>query len=184
MTTDTPLASEPVAPATASGASPVPGTRRWPELLLAVAVVAIGAITILDGMGQPVSRSASGLGAGQFPIIVGILTAVLGAVLVVQVLRGRLGHPDAAEGDLDVRTLHWWQLALSGAAMVGFALTVDVLGYPIAAALTFVAVAIATGARRWLVTSAIAVVLSLGIFYLFTLALRIQLPAGILTGIL
>ena len=184
MTTDAPLASGAAAPAAVPGASPVPDTRRWPELLLAVAVVAIGAITIIDGMGQPASRSASGLGAGQFPIIVGTMTAGLGALLLVQVLRGRLGSPDAAEGDLDVTRLHWWQLALSGAAMVGFALTVDMLGYPIAAALTFVAVAVATGARRWLVTSAIAVVLSLGIFYLFTLALRIQLPAGILTGIL
>ncbi|SDS36633.1 tripartite tricarboxylate transporter TctB family protein [Agrococcus carbonis] len=184
MTTHDPLAPESAAPAAGPGAGPSAGTRRWPELLLAVAVLATGAVTIIDGMGQPASRSASGLGAGQFPIIVGTLTAVLGAILLVQVLRGRLGHPDAAEGDVDVTRVRWWQLALAAAAMVGFALTVDVLGYPIAAAATFVAVAAATGARRWLVMTATAIVLSLGIFYLFTLALRIQLPAGLLAGIL
>ncbi len=170
-----------------SGAIPVAPpapSRRWPELLLGLAVVAIGVVTILDGMSQPPSTSASGLGAGQFPMIVGGLTTVLGMLLVVQILRGRLGHPDAAEGDVDTSRLRWWQLALATAALVLFALTVDVLGYPIAAAITFVAVAFATGAKRWLVTVAIAVVISLGVFYLFTLLLRIQLPAGILTGVL
>ncbi|MCR8671486.1 tripartite tricarboxylate transporter TctB family protein [Agrococcus sp. HG114] len=195
--THEPIASEPGAAhaAPGPGAIPAPGLlvppadepaprRRWPELLIGLAVIAIGVITILDGLSQPASTSASGLGAGQFPIIVGSLTALLGALLVVQVLRGRLGHPDAAEGDVDTAHLRWWQLALTAAALVLFALTVDVLGYPIAAAITFVAVAVATGAKRWLLTIGIAVVLSLGVFYLFTLLLRIQLPAGILTGIL
>lgn len=158
--------------------------RRWPELLLALGVVAIGVVTILDGVSQPASTSASGLGAGQFPIVVGTLTVVLGVLLVVQILRGRLGHPDAAEGDVDTTRLRWRQLALAAAALVLFALTVDVLGYPIAAALAFIGVAVATGAKRWLLTIAIAVVLSLGVFYLFTLLLRIPLPAGILTGVL
>ncbi|WP_306232010.1 tripartite tricarboxylate transporter TctB family protein [Agrococcus beijingensis] len=170
-----------------AGATRVPeagAKRRWPELLLGIAVVAIGIVTILDGLSQPASTSASGLGAGQFPMIVGGLTTGLGILLIVQILRGRLGHPDAAEGDVDASRLHWWQLLLATAALVLFALTVDVLGYPIAAAITFVAVAFATGAKRWLLTIGIAVVLSLGVFYLFTLLLRIQLPAGILTGIL
>lgn len=185
MTTDQ-YASEPgTREVPGSGAVPAGRARpRWPELLLALAVVAIGIVTIADGLSQPASTSASGLGAGQFPIIVGTFTTALGVLLIVQTLRGRLGEPDAAEGDVDVARVRGWQLALAAAALVLFALTVDVLGYPIAAAITFVAVAFATGAKRWVVTAAIAIVLSLGIFYLFTLVLRIQLPAGILTGIL
>lgn len=192
--TNAPVAPESGAAHAASGPGALPVSqdraavpapaRRWPELLLGLAVVAIGVVTILDGLSQPASTSASGLGAGQFPVIVGGLTTALGLLLVVQVLRGRLGHPDAAEGDVDTGRLRWWQLLLATAALVLFALTVDVLGYPIAAALTFVAVAFATGAKRWLLTIGIGVVLSLGVFYLFTLLLRIQLPAGILTGIL
>ncbi|WP_206445895.1 tripartite tricarboxylate transporter TctB family protein [Agrococcus sp. KRD186] len=158
--------------------------HRWPELLLAISVLAIGIVTILDGMSQPVSTSASGLGAGQFPMLVGTFTSALGALLIIQVLRGRLGSPDAAEGDVDITRLHWWQLLLAAAALVFFALTVDVLGYPVAAAITFIGVAVATGARRWLMTIAIGIIMSLGVFYLFTLLLRIQLPAGILTGVL
>ncbi len=161
-----------------------PSGHRWPELIIAIAVIAIGVVTILDGISQPDSTSASGLGAGQFPMLVGGMTAVLGVLLTIQILRGRLGHPDAAEGDVDTSRVRWWQLALAAASLVLFALTVDVLGYPIAAALTFIAVAVATGAKRWWLTVAIAIVMSLGVFYLFTLLLRIQLPAGILTGIL
>ena len=177
-----PAVEETVGPAgaTATGRP----ARRWPELLLAVAVVALGIVTIVDGAGQPVSTSASGIGAGQFPMLVGALTAGLGAILLVQVLRGRVGHPDAAEGDVDVTRMRTWQVALTIASLVGFALTVDVLGYPIAAALAFIGIAVAVGAKRWLVTIAVAVLLSLGIFYLFTLLLRIPLPAGLLQGIL
>lgn len=171
-------------PETAVSSEQRPLQRRWPELLLAIGVLAIGIITIVDGMSQPVSTSASGLGAGQFPIIVGTFTSALGALLIIQVLRGKLGSPDAAEGDVDITRLHWWQLLLAAAALVFFALTVDLLGYPIAAAITFIGVAIATGARRWLTTIAIGIIMSLGVFYLFTLLLRIQLPAGILTGVL
>lgn len=164
-------------------APPAP-RRQWGELVLALGLVALGIVTILDGLGQPRSTSASGIGAGQFPIIVGIFTLVLAALLTIQVLRGRRGEAEAGEGDVDVTVVHAWQAVAVVAAVLWFIFTVEPLGYVVAAAVTFIAIAIAAGSRRWITTVAIGVLLSLGVFYLFTLALQIRLPAGILNGIL
>lgn len=158
--------------------------RRWGELVLALALVALGVITIVDGMGQPASTSASGIGAGQFPIIVGSFLLVLALLLTLQVLGGGAGEPEHGEGDIDIRVVHGWQGIVVVAAVLWFLLTVEPLGYVLASAVTFAAIAIAAGSRRWITTAVIAVLLSLGVFYLFTLLLQIRLPSGILQGIL
>jgi len=158
--------------------------RRWGELVLALALVALGIVTIVDGLGQRASTSASGIGAGQFPIIVGGFLLVLAVLLTVQVLRGRAGEPEHGEGDIDIRVVHGWQGVFVVAAVLWFLFTVEPLGYVVAAAVTFAAVAIAAGSRRWITTAVVAVLLSLGVFYLFTLLLQIRLPSGILQGIL
>ena len=62
--------------------------RRLGEWAIAVALLAIGVVVLLDGLRQPTSTSASGVGAGFVPTVVGAVLIVLAAALCVQIARG------------------------------------------------------------------------------------------------
>jgi putative tricarboxylic transport membrane protein len=166
--------------ATSSGAAverpPVP----WGEWAISLALLAIGVVVLLDGLNQAESRSASGVGAGFMPKIVGVVVIVLSLALMVQVARRRLGQPDDAEGDVDVRKTRWVPLAVCVAAVLVFIAGVETLGYVIVSSVAFWLTAWAVGARHVLRTAVIGVVLALVVYLAFTRLLDISLPAGVL----
>lgn len=171
----------------AASAEQDPHRRRgqpWGEWSIALTLAVMGVVVFLDGANQDESRSASGVGAGFMPEVVGVILVVLALVLCVQVARGRLGEADAAEGDIDVATTQWLPFAVCIAAVVFFILTVELLGYVIVSSLAFWFTAWAMGARNHARSALIAVVLSLVVYLAFTQLLDITLPAGVLEGIL
>jgi putative tricarboxylic transport membrane protein len=153
---------------------------RWGEWVLSVALLGIGIVVLLDGLHQAASTSASGVGAGFMPKVVGVLLIVLALALMVQVARGSLGEPDEAEGDVDVRRTRWVPLALCVAAALVFIVGVESLGYVIVSSIAFWLTAWAVGARHILRTAVIGIALSVIVYVAFTRGLEISLPAGIL----
>jgi putative tricarboxylic transport membrane protein len=153
------------------------------EFALSLGLLALGGAVVLDGIGQPEAKSASGIGPGFFPLVVGSLLIVASLMLTVQVLRGKRGEPEDAEGDVDTSRLRTWQLLVTGGAIIGFMVTLDILGYIPAAAITFWLIAFAMGSVQHVRSAMIAILLAVGIYLLFTQLLRIDLPAGILGGI-
>jgi putative tricarboxylic transport membrane protein len=152
----------------------------WGDWVIAVAILGIGVVVLLDGLHQVASTSASGVGAGFVPKVVGVLLIALALALMVQVARGSLGQPDEAEGDVDVRSTRWVPLAVCVAAVVIFIVGVEPLGYVIVSSIVFWLTAWAVGARHVLHTAVIGVVLSLVVYLAFTRLLDISLPAGVL----
>lgn len=152
----------------------------WGEWVIALALLGIGIVVLLDGLHQAASTSASGVGAGFVPKVVGVLLIVLSLALMVQVARGNLGQPDEAEGDVDVRHTRWVPLVVCVAAAVVFIVGVEPLGYVIASSVVFWLTAWAIGARHVLRTAVIGVALALVIYLAFTRLLDISLPAGVL----
>ena len=159
-------------------------TRRLGEWAIAVALLAIGVVVLLDGLHQPTSTSASGVGAGFVPTVVGAVLIVLAAALCVQIARGSVGEAETAEGDVDVRTTKWVPLAVCVAAILLFIVAVEPVGYLIVSAVCFWMTAWAMGARSHLKSALIAVLLSVVVYFSFTRLLDISLPAGIFEGIL
>lgn len=156
----------------------------WGELLLSLALLLLGLIVLLDGIGQPEAKSASGIGSGFFPIIVGSVLIVVSILLVIEVVRGKRGEPEDEDGDVDTSKLAAWQLLLTAGAVVWFILTLELLGYIVTSAVTFWAVAFAMGSRRHARSAMIALILSTAIYFLFSQVLRISLPGGILGAFL
>ena len=152
----------------------------WGEWVIAVAILGIGVVVLLDGLHQVASTSASGVGAGFVPKVVGVLLIALSLALMVQVARGSLGEPDEAEGDVDVRHTRWVPLAVCVAAALVFIVGVEPLGYVIVSSIVFWLTAWAVGARHVLHTAVIGVVLSLVVYLAFTRLLDISLAAGVL----
>jgi putative tricarboxylic transport membrane protein len=156
----------------------------WGEWAITAGLLAIGVVVLLDGLGQRASSSASGVGAGFMPKVVGVLLIALSAALALEVARGRLGEAESAEGDVDVRQTKWVPLGICIAAALIFIAGVEQLGYIIVSTIAFWLTAWAMGARRHLRSAFIAVVMSVVVYVVFTRLLDIDLPAGVLEGIL
>lgn len=129
-------------------------------------------------------RAARGFATSStLPWLVGILLVVLAVALVFDLRRG--GHGEQESGE-DVDLSHGADWKTVGLLVLGFAFNaafIEQLGWPITGAVMFFLSTIALGGRHYIRTAIIAVILSIGSWYLFY-ALDIQLPLGLLDGVL
>jgi putative tricarboxylic transport membrane protein len=122
---------------------------------LAVGVTALGLALLAGAFLVQGEAAYAGVGPRAFPLFVGAGLTLLGAVLVVALLRG----------------------AVLAAA------TLQPLGFPVAAALVFTAGARAFGSRRWIGNLAAGLVLGAVTWLLFARGLGVSLPGGLLDRI-
>ncbi|WP_236648178.1 tripartite tricarboxylate transporter TctB family protein [Micromonospora sicca] len=145
----------------------------------------VGALVIADAtrIGHAVN-TADPIGPKPVPILLGVLLLIVAAIYAVDVARGGAGEPEAGE-DVDLTTPIDWRtvLLLIGAFLVN-AVLIDRLGWVISGTLLFWGSAYALGNRHYIRNLLIAVALSLITFYTFAIGLGVNLPAGVLQGIL
>lgn len=159
--------------------------RGRSELGLAALLGVVGVVVLVDAAGlRSLQTTADPVGPRAMPYAVGALLLVCAVVLAVQVLRGGHAEPDAGE-DIDPASAFDWKTLV---LLIGFfllnAATINVLGWVISGAVMFWGSCWALGSRRWLLNIVISLVLSVASFYGFYLGLGIQLPAGLLSGVL
>jgi putative tricarboxylic transport membrane protein len=151
------------------------------ELVLALGVVILGGLVVWQTTEIRLTPVNSRVGPRIIPYIVGIGLIVTGCWLAFEVLRGRLGNPeggeDAEDADASLPT-DWTTLTIVGAALVVYLLLIERAGFIIASSLLFFGAAFGMGSRRIVRDAAIAVVLSVGAYVLFTEGLSLRLPKG------
>jgi putative tricarboxylic transport membrane protein len=163
------------------------GTREQgrSELGVALFLGALGVLVVVSALALPESLIVRGpVGPAAVPVVVGGLLLVTAVLLAVDVLRGGRGEPEGGEDVELTGGSDWRTIAMLLAAFVANALTIESLGWPISGAILFWGAAFALGSRHYVRDALIALVLSVGSWYLFVLALGISLPVGILRGIL
>ena len=155
------------------------------EYGVALFLGALGVLVIVQALLLPESLIARGpVGPKAVPLVVGGLLVVVAAVLAVDIARGGRGEPEGGEDvDLTGRS-DWATMALLVAAFAANALLIESLGWPISGAILFWGAAFALGSRHYVRDVVIALVLSVGTWYLFVLVLGVSLPVGVLRGIL
>lgn len=172
---DTPAAARPEE----ASAAPAAGTgRKLGELVIAVVVAGLGVFVLLEARTIVVPGSANTLGPRAFPFLVGGLLLAAGVVLLVQVLRGRLGREEGGEDvDLEMRT-DWRTVAILAAVFVVHVFAINPLGWPFAGTILFAGSAVALGARPWWRALLVGLVLALLIQVVFGALLGLSLPPG------
>lgn len=164
---------------------PRPGIRDRAQFGLCAGLALLGAYVLFDAsrIGD-VSSSNDPVGPKPMPILLGVLLIVVALFYAVDVARG--GHGEAEEGeDIDLSTkVDWRTIGLLIAAFAVNAVLIEPLGWVISGALLFWGSAFALGNRHHVRGLAIGVALSLITFYAFAVGLGVNLPAGILQGIL
>jgi putative tricarboxylic transport membrane protein len=158
--------------------SPSPGTR-YVDLLIAGLVVALGIYIVWEARGIRVLPVHSRVGPRVIPYLVGGGLVVLGIWLAIEILTGRDVRPtdDAEDVDPTLPT-DWRCLAILAASLLVYLYLLERTGFVIASVLLFVGAAFGMGSRKIVRDVAIAVVLSFGIYWIFTEGLGLRLPVG------
>lgn len=166
-------------PAPTSGAL----RRVTPDLVVAGGIIVLGLGTLVGATTITVPLSSNVVGPRVFPYAVGLALLLSGVAVLVDTLRGNLGDQEGGEDvDADAST-DWVAIARIVLAFAVHIAIVDVVGWALAGAVLFAAVAWSLGARP-LRATAIGLVLGFTIQALFVTALGVTLPAGLFEGVL
>jgi putative tricarboxylic transport membrane protein len=155
------------------------------ELGVALFLLALGVLVLVDAAGIPETAGQTGpIGPKAVPYVLGAALVVLSVLLAIDVLRGGRGEQETGE-DIDLSHGTDWRtfLLLIGAFLANVVL-IERVGWPVSGAILFFGVAFALGSRHFIRDPLIAIALSIGTWYLFALGLGIELPVGVLKGIL
>jgi putative tricarboxylic transport membrane protein len=145
----------------------------------------VGVLVIADAARlRHIANSNDPIGPKPVPIVLGVLLLVVAVLYAVDVARGGTGAAEEGE-DVDVTSPVDWRtvLLLVGAFVLNLAL-IEPLGWVISGAILFWGSAYALGSRHHVRNLIIAAALSLTTFYAFAIGLGVNLPAGVLQGIL
>ena len=148
------------------------------ELVMAVLLAALGIYLLVDAGAIAIPGSSNTVGPRFFPYAVGGLTLLTGTALALRVLRGDRGPADDSEDvDPDAPT-DWRAVAVIAVAFLVHALLINVVGWPLAVALMFAAVAWALGAVGVVRPFLIGLTLGCVVWIIFVKALNVALPGG------
>lgn len=166
--------------------TPPPGrVRDRAQLWLCGGLALLGGLVLLDAarLGSATS-SNDPVGPRPVEVVVGVALLLVAAFYTLDVLRGGRGEADEGEDvDLD-HPADWRTVAVLAGVFLLNALLVDRLGWVVTGALLFHGTAFALGNRHHVRGLAIGAALSLATFYGFAIGLGVNLPAGILQGVL
>ncbi len=153
--------------------------RNTGEMVMALLLAALGVYLLVDAGAIAVPGSSNTVGPRFFPYAVGGLTLATGAALALRTLRGDRGPSDDSEDvDLDAPT-DWRAVAVIAVAFLAHALLINVIGWPLAVALMFAAVAWALGAVGVVRPFLIGLLAGCIVWIVFVKALDVALPGGV-----
>jgi putative tricarboxylic transport membrane protein len=116
--------------------------------------------------------------------MVAAFTSLVGFVLIVNILRGRLGVPESNEPGDPFVGANFKTMAIVVGAIALHVVLLEIAGYVIAATVCFFGVAYGFGSRKYLKDLGISLVFALIVYFSFTKGLNINLPSGFFKGVL
>ena len=159
-------------------------TPRRPKGQIAVAAGALllGVLVLAGSADLPAGGGYAQVGPGVVPRVVGGVILLLGGLLMREALTGGFrGVDEEAEIHLP---MNWGAFAWITAGIIIYGLLVERAGFLLASTLLFVLVARGFASRRWVLNAFVGLAVSAFIFTVFNYGLGLQLPAGVLRGIL
>jgi putative tricarboxylic transport membrane protein len=173
----------PVEPVDQTGTAAT-GWKGRAELIVSALLIGWGMAVVIGSSSIRVPATVNAVDPRFVPRVVGVLMIVLGMLHAIDVLRGNFGEADDGEDvDLTKRGNVVAVLVVAG-SLIAHAKLLDRLGWPLAAALLFAGCATGLGAKNFLKTIAISVVLAFAVYFLFAKGLGVYLPRGVLDGVL
>ena len=130
-----------------------------------------------------VPQGSSIVSPQTFPYMVAAFTSLVGFVLILDVLRGRLGTPEGDEPGDPFVGANFKTMAIIAAAIGLHVILLEIAGYVIAATVCFFGVSYGFGSRKYLKDFGISLAFALIVYFSFTKGLNINLPSGFFEGV-
>ena len=154
------------------------------ELAFAGSLLLLGIIVLIDTKNMLVPPGSGSVGPQVFPTIIGIFIIVVALILAIEILRGNYGQPEGTEfGEIKSKT-DWKTLLTVSASILTYPFLIESAGFVIASTVVFFGVGFAYGARKPIRNFTIALLFALIVYVTFTQFLNVNLPAGLMKGIL
>ena len=131
-----------------------------------------------------VPQGSSIVSPQTFPYMVAAFTSLVGFVLILDVLRGRLGTPEGDEPGDPFVGANFKTMAIIATAIGLHVILLEIAGYVIAATVCFFGVSYGFGSRKYLKDFGISLAFALVVYFSFTKGLNINLPSGFFKGVL
>lgn len=150
------------------------------ELVFTSFLFVAGVTVLWDAQQLPQSKMADFVGSATFPSLIGWAMVILSTLQIISVARGNVGQPEEIEGGLADSKIHWKPFALMMAGLLIFAIGLPLIGFPLAASITFTLIVFALNPKKssWYKVVLIAVGFAAVIYFSFVYALQIELPWG------
>ena len=148
---------------------------RWQPLALGVFLLGVAVSLGVGAARFPVDKGYTVVGPHVFPLAVAVFLGVLSVLLCWQAAKGSMRQAD--DGAPAPSPTQWVGATWVSAGILGNALLIDRLGFVLSAALLFAAAARGFGSRQPARDLAVGMALTLPVFWLFTQALGLSLPA-------
>jgi putative tricarboxylic transport membrane protein len=147
------------------------------QLAVAAGVTLLGVLILWGSFYLPTGGGYAQVGPGVVPRGVGILTIVLGALLLREAFTGGFrGVDEEAEVHLP---MDWFSFAWVSGGIIAYGLVIEHLGFIVSSTILFVMVARGFNSRRWLLNAATGLALAAVVFAIFNYGLGLTLPSGI-----
>ena len=144
---------------------------RIGEAILGLVVLGLGLFIAIETAMLQVAPSNAAIGPRLFPSLVAIGLLVVGAAVLWQAFFGHIAHERGFE-------LDWLAVALVLGGLLLQMFLVESLGWIIATTLLFLAGTFAFRERRYVISLAIGLFLSLLTYWVFNYGLGLSLPVG------
>lgn len=159
-----------------------PSRTQGPDLAVGAFVLLLGAVALWQAAIIPTSPIYAQVGPKAVPFVIGAGLLALGAGLVATALRG--GWSATLEEVREAPPTNWRALGLLLAGLAANLALIGPFGFSIAATVQFVLVAAAFGSRHLLRDLAIALLLTLAVWFGFVEVLGVNIGAGVLEGLI
>lgn len=134
---------------------------------LGLAVILMGAVCIYASTELPATAQYAAVGPGMFVTGVGLGLMGLGVLLLIQIARGEVFEPEEAENAVTGQAMDKRAFATALLAAILPALTIEFLGLPLTAMLSFMLVARAFGSKRLVLDLVVGFVLATFCWFMF-----------------
>ena len=154
------------------------------ELTFVGSLFALGLLVFWDTARSEVPAFNLTVSPKVFPFAIALILMGLCAVLFVRILRGDVATPEGLEPGDPIEKSDYKTFAIVLVSLFAYLALIERAGFVIAALVTFFGITFAFGNKRHFRALLFGAMFIILIYLSFTKFLHVQLPAGILKGIL
>lgn len=154
------------------------------ELAFAGSLFALGAIVFWDTWRAEHPAFNLVVSFKLFPYIIACFVMALSVILIFRIFMGDVAEPESMDGVHGEEKTDFRTFGLVLASLFAYLLLIERGGFVVAASVTFFGITVAFGNKKHLHAAIFGTLFIVIVYYTFTHYLNVQLPAGILKGIM